>query len=195
VKYFVGMAGLFLAAITGFGFLNEDNTHITVKKTNAILQYTCLPCGIACDNTIYPQAGKCGQCNMQLVDKKTVRFNSIEPADLCNFISTKGKKNVILLDVRTGREFKGEAEVNYGRLDGAINIPVQELESRIAELSKYKNQEIIVYCSHSHRSPQASYLLNQQGFNTVSNMNYGMSEWKTKVKPNNCNNTLFVNQP
>lgn len=64
MKYFVGMAGIFLAAITGFSFLNEDTTHITVKKTNAILQYTCLPCGSVCDNTIYQQAGKCSQCNM-----------------------------------------------------------------------------------------------------------------------------------
>lgn len=100
-----------------------------------------------------------------------------------------------MLDVRTEKEFKGDAEVDYGCLDGAINIPVQELESRIAELSKYKNQEIIVYCSHSHRSPQASYLLNQLGFNKVTNMKYGMSEWKTKVTPKKCSNKLFVNQP
>jgi rhodanese-related sulfurtransferase len=68
-------------------------------------------------------------------------------------------------------------------LKKAINIPIQELESRISEISRYKNQEIIVYCSHSHRSPQASYLLTQNGFKDIINMSGGMSRLTDK----NCN--------
>jgi rhodanese-related sulfurtransferase len=71
---------------------------------------------------------------------------------------------------------------------------VQELESRISELKKYKDKEIIVYCSHSHRSPRASYMLTQNGFNKVTNMLGGMSVWKDQVKKNDCNERLYQQQ-
>ncbi len=43
------------------------------------------------------------------------------------------------------------------------------------ELSKYKKSEVIVYCSHSHRSPRASYILGTHGFTNVKNMSGGVS--------------------
>jgi rhodanese-related sulfurtransferase len=88
--------------------------------------------------------------------------------------------NVVLLDVRTKQEFEGKADPNYGTLKNAINIPVQELEKNISMLAPYKEKEIIVYCSHSHRSPQACYILTQNGFSNVTNMNGGMSVMKDK---------------
>ncbi|HSB93237.1 MAG TPA: rhodanese-like domain-containing protein, partial [Flavitalea sp.] len=81
----------------------------------------------------------------------------------------------ILLDVRTREEFAGTVIPNYGTLKGAINIPIQEIERRLPELEIYKNKEILVFCSHSHRSPQVAYLLNQKGFHNVVNMFGGMS--------------------
>ena len=62
-----------------------------------------------------------------------------------------------------------------GDIKNAININVQELENRLSQLSKYKDTEILVYCSHSHRSPRASYLLSTNGFKNVSNMSGGVS--------------------
>jgi rhodanese-related sulfurtransferase len=69
----------------------------------------------------------------------------------------------------------GKANPDFGTLKDAINIPIQELPQRLAELEKYKGKEILVFCSHSHRSPQAAYLLRQQGFDKVVNMAGGMS--------------------
>ena len=77
--------------------------------------------------------------------------------------------------MRTKEEFEGKADPDFGTLKNAINIPIQELENRISEISRYKNQEIIVFCSHSHRSPQASYILTQNGFKDIINMTGGMS--------------------
>lgn len=85
---------------------------------------------------------------------------------------------MVLLDVRTKEEFEGAADPNYGSLKNAINIPIDELENRIKSIDHLKNKEIIVYCSHSHRSPRASYLLNQKGFKKVTNMSGGMSMLK-----------------
>jgi rhodanese-related sulfurtransferase len=110
---------------------------------------------------------------MPLVKKSTVIFKEIAAADICQYIEKH--PTAILLDVRTKLEFEGKADPNFGTLQNAINIPIQELESRITELNKYKNKEIVVFCSHSHRSPRASYILTQNGFSKVSNMSGGMS--------------------
>ncbi|HEX5167820.1 MAG TPA: rhodanese-like domain-containing protein [Cyclobacteriaceae bacterium] len=104
--------------------------------------------------------------------KSSIVFNTIQPEALCNYIETH--PDVVLLDVRSEREFEERANPNYGTLKNAINIPVQELDSRLDELNNYKNKEIIVYCSHSQRSSRASYLLTQHGFNKVINMAGGL---------------------
>lgn len=154
--------------------------------------FVCMPCGSSCDKMVHTKTGTCAHCNMPLVKQSTVVFKKIEPSQLCSFVATH--KEVILLDVRTKAEFEGTATEKFGRLKNAINIPIQELEQRIAELSKYKNTEIVVYCSHSHRSPRASYLLNEHGFKKVTNLQGGMSVWKEQVKEKLCNTKLYIEQ-
>lgn len=111
---------------------------------------------------------------MELVKASTISFKHTDPASICSYI--KSHPNTILLDVRTKNEFLGNAEPNFGTLKNAINIPIQELNDRMAELKAYKNKDILVYCSHSHRSPQAAYLLTQNGFAHIINMDGGMSQ-------------------
>ncbi len=111
---------------------------------------------------------------MELVKSASIIFKSIDPASICDYI--KSHPNAILLDVRTKKEFEGKSTPDYGTLQNAINIPIQELEKRINEIKSYKDREIIVYCSHSRRSPRASYMLTQNGFSNVVNMSGGMSE-------------------
>ncbi|MEJ0032816.1 MAG: rhodanese-like domain-containing protein [Bacteroidota bacterium] len=64
---------------------------------------------------------------------------------------------------------------SVGHFKNAININVEELESRVDEISKYKGQEVLVYCSHSHRSPRATYFLSTHGFSNVKNVDGGVS--------------------
>jgi len=156
--------------------------------------YVCLPCGSDCDAATHKGPGTCGHCNMALVKRSTITQKNIQPKDLCAFVLKEGNNNVLLLDVRTVAEFEGKASDKFGRLNNAVNIPVQELEKRMGELDKWKDKEIVVYCSHSHRSPRASYMLTQNGFKHVTNMQGGMSVWKTEVKDKDCNEKLFINQ-
>ena len=156
--------------------------------------YVCLPCGSACDTAQYKKSGTCSHCSMELVKKSTITHSNVEPENLCSFIAKARDKNVLLLDVRTPDEFEGKAEAKFGKLNHAINIPVQDLEKRINELTAYKNKQIIVYCSHSHRSPRASYVLSQNGFKKVTNMQGGMSVWKSRVKDEACNKNLYITQ-
>ncbi|HEV7620480.1 MAG TPA: rhodanese-like domain-containing protein, partial [Flavisolibacter sp.] len=110
--------------------------------------------------------------------RSNLNFATIQPSQICDYL--KGHPGVVLLDVRTKEEFEGKAKPDYGTLKNAINIPVQELQARLAELNRFKNKEIIVYCSHSHRSPRASYLLTQNGFTHIINMAGGMSVMNDK---------------
>ncbi len=136
-------------------------------------RYQCLPCGNDCDKATYNSAGECPHCHMQLVKKSSITFKSVAASAICDYI--KRHPAAILLDVRTKEEFEGKANPNFGTLKNAINIPIQELESKLPSISHLKNKEVLVFCSHSHRSPRASYLLTQNGFTNVTNMDGGMS--------------------
>ena len=74
--------------------------------------------------------------------------------------SPSGVKS-FLVDVRTPDEF---AE---GSVVGAVNIPLNEIESRIKEFEG-KN-EIIVFCRSGNRSSQAQSILQQHGIQHVVN--------------------------
>ena len=68
--------------------------------------------------------------------------------------------DLIILDVRTPPELVGK----HGQIKGVINIPVQELETRINELDEYKNNNIAVICRSGNRSVNGTKILLQNGF-------------------------------
>ena len=61
-----------------------------------------------------------------------------------------------MVDVRTPQEY------STGHIAGALNVPVDELRSRLGELSR--NQEIAVYCQVGQRGYLATRILRQKGF-------------------------------
>ena len=141
--------GCFALLLMSFSIIKKHGSYNPISREKIIdTVFVCLPCGYGCDNLVYKESGFCAQCNMPLVNKATIFFKNIEPAEICSFIKKRGKQKVVLLDVRTNEEFTGNAPDKFGRLDGAINIPVQELASRIKELNQYKNKDILVYCIH-----------------------------------------------
>lgn len=147
---------------------------IPVNPASPQDEYRCLPCGRDCDNKVWTKAGTCSDCHMELVKSNSISFRNIPPSTICDYISSHPQ--TVLLDVRTKEEFAGTANPDFGTLKNAINIPIQELPNRLQELEKYKGREILVFCSHSHRSPRASHLLTQNGFKQVVNMSGGMSQ-------------------
>jgi rhodanese-related sulfurtransferase len=167
---------LFLFLMTGF---------VAVAQPK---QYVCTPCGQECDKNVLDHSGTCATCGMALVDKASVSVKNLSIEELCARIAANPK--LVLLDVRSPEEFGG-GSMSYGHFRNAKNINVTELESRVKELSIYKNQEIIVYCSHSHRSPRAAYFLSTQGFKYVSNMAGGVSTFAGK-QDNDCLQKNFI---
>jgi NADPH-dependent 2,4-dienoyl-CoA reductase/sulfur reductase-like enzyme/peroxiredoxin family protein/rhodanese-related sulfurtransferase/TusA-related sulfurtransferase len=76
---------------------------------------------------------------------------------------------VTLLDVRTPEE------TATGMIDGAVNIPVDDLRNRMSELPKEK--PVYVYCAVGLRGYVASRILMQHGYD-VYNLSGGMKTWR-----------------
>lgn len=75
----------------------------------------------------------------------------------------------LLVDVRSKAEFAS------GHIDGAVNIPVSELEARLPELGD-KQSSIVLYCRSGARSARAKSFLESQGYTTVANLG-AMTSW------------------
>lgn len=111
---------------------------------------------------------------MKLVLKSALKFKNLSASEFCERINANPA--VLLLDVRSKGEFNDTDWGNtYGHFKNAVNINIDELEKRLGELAKYKDREILVYCSHSVRSPRAAIILNEHGFKNVSNLAGGVS--------------------
>lgn len=152
-------------------------------------EYVCTPCGLECDHTTYDKPGSCTSCGMTLVDRSTVKFKDLSFEEVCSRL--KANPKLVLLDVRSPGEFKGSSEnPSFGHFKNAININVEELPNRVNEISRFKNQEVLVYCSHSHRSPRATYFLSTNGFKNVNNVKGGVSTISESDK--SCLKTDFV---
>ncbi len=81
--------------------------------------------------------------------------------------------SLILLDVRT----PAELESSLGKIDGVINIPLQELEERMEELKTYRDNQRAVICRSGIRSGKATEILTKNGFN-AKNVLGGMIEYR-----------------
>lgn len=89
-----------------------------------------------------------------------------------------GNEDYIFLDVRSLDEYES------GHIEGAIHIPVSELENRLDEIPKDKH--IIVYCDGAgcSRSGTAANILIDNGFSQVYDMiGRGIIEWEEKGYP------------
>lgn len=72
-------------------------------------------------------------------------------------------EETVLIDVRTPGEFE------QGSVAGAINIPVDDITSRIQDLPADKEAPITVFCLSGGRSSHAKVLLEEQGYSNVTN--------------------------
>jgi phage shock protein E len=71
-------------------------------------------------------------------------------------LSEVHRSGAMLLDVRTKEEYLA------GHIPGSVNIPLQQLESRLASIPK--NKAVITCCASGMRSGSAKSLLQAKGF-------------------------------
>jgi len=89
--------------------------------------------------------------------------------DLEAVLAAPPDEQSLLVDVRTPQEFC------QGHIPGALNIPVDELRSRLGELPR--QGQIVVYCQVGQRGYLATRILQQSGF-SVKNIGGGYKTYR-----------------
>jgi rhodanese-related sulfurtransferase/DNA-binding MarR family transcriptional regulator len=104
------------------------------------------------------------------------RLDELEPVSRRELARRVKAGNVVVLDVRPEDEFA------LGHVPGALNIPVQDLKRRLAELPK--DQDIVAYCRGAYCvfSFEAVAFLRKRGF-TARRLEDGFPEWRSSGLP------------
>ena len=79
-------------------------------------------------------------------------------------------EDVYLLDVRNPDELE-----EHGMIPGAVNIPIDELEARVAEVPK--DRPIVTYCMRGGRASRAAETLRKAGYDQPIEYG-GITAWK-----------------
>lgn len=98
-------------------------------------------------------------------------------------ISAQGAVNLINKDEAVVVDIRDRKEFGEGRITGSINIPLNSLKSRMNELNKFKDKQIIVADKMGQHSAMAVKQLNAEGFSNVSRLNGGIADWKASNLP------------
>ena len=86
-------------------------------------------------------------------------------------------KQIKVLDVREPAEFA------TGVIQGAVLIPLGQVEKRIGELDGLKDRPMLVVCGSGGRSAQAIKVLSKYGFTKLTNIKGGMNAWRKAKLP------------
>ena len=70
----------------------------------------------------------------------------------------------VMIDVRTDEEW------NAGYIEGAIHIPLSEIERDIENYEISKDEEILLYCRSGNRSGRAKVILDELGYTNTANI-------------------------
>lgn len=69
----------------------------------------------------------------------------------------------LFIDVRSAGEFAS------GYLDGAVSLPLDQLQQGIAQLAPDRDRELVLYCASGARSAFGCAVLQQMGYSRATN--------------------------
>lgn len=135
----------------------------------------CLFTISGCKKSLPPQAKAPSADQLkQLQQAKTGYFDVLAPSAKAYL---KANPKVIVLDVRTAREFQS------GHLPNAINMDVMQssFSNKLKTLPKGKT--VVLYCRSGNRSKTAMRIMKQMKFSKVLHLQYGILDWKRYMYP------------
>lgn len=81
--------------------------------------------------------------------------------------------DMVILDVRTIKEF------DAGHIDGAMNIPIDDLRRNLDRLDR--KGQIIIYCKTGYRAYLGLRILKNSGFSDIKLLNGSYMSWERKI--------------
>jgi rhodanese-related sulfurtransferase len=84
---------------------------------------------------------------------------------------------LVVLDVRTPEEYAA------GHVPGAVNVPHDQVEARIAELAPLRDKDVVVYCRSGKRAGMALGVLEKAGFRKLGHLEGDMNAWSEAGRP------------
>jgi phage shock protein E len=87
------------------------------------------------------------------------------------------EQGALFLDVRTPEEYA------TGHVPGAVNVPYDELSSRIGEIDARRGDPVVVYCEKGPRASKATAALADAGFSSVRSLAGHMSAYRASGLP------------
>jgi rhodanese-related sulfurtransferase len=97
--------------------------------------------------------------------------NTLEATQLMN------REEALVFDLRAAPDYA------KGHILGAKNVPLADLERRLAELDKHKSRAVIVHCADGNRAGGAVAVLRKNGFAKVVNLAGGFNAWQQAGLP------------
>ncbi len=104
----------------------------------------------------------------------------VTPRETKERMSLPEERRPMLVDCRRDEEW------GLCRIDGAVHLPMQEIERRADELEDEEGKRdhpVIVYCHHGQRSLRVTAALRAMGFADVRSMAGGIDLWSADVDP------------
>lgn len=99
------------------------------------------------------------------------KLSGVKEVNVNDAVRLLNQDDTLILDVRLDREFK------TGFIQNSVNIPVGALDARVGEISKYKDNNILLVCQTGGRSSSAGQVLKKHGFEHLNNLNGGINAW------------------
>ncbi len=107
-----------------------------------------------------------------LVGGEVVRLmRGIPPINAQQALALMNHDDAVMLDIRDNKAF------HAGHIPGARNVPVADLAKRSADLNRFKDKPVIVYCDTGVRSGAAGASLKKAGFAKVHTLQGGLAAW------------------
>ena len=87
------------------------------------------------------------------------------------------RETALVIDVCGADEFAA------GHVKGALHVPLNELETRLAGVAKNKSQPLIMVCASGMRSKRAQAAAQKLGYEKVHSLQGGLAAWKEANLP------------
>jgi rhodanese-related sulfurtransferase len=108
------------------------------------------------------------------VVSKGARAGSLSPSEA---VMLMNREKAVVIDVCEAKEYAA------GHVTGAKNIPLAELESKLAGAVKNKATPVILVCASGMRSNRAVAVAHKLGFEKAFSLSGGMGAWREANLP------------